>query len=280
MKVKMEDIYNSWLVKKMIAHRGLHNEKYPENSLSAFENAIKNGYAIETDVHLSKDNKIVVFHDDNLLRMTGLDKDISDLSLKKIKELKLNGTDETIPTFDEFLNCIAGRTEILIETKNVGKSGPLEERLYKALKKYSGEYAVQSFNPFSMGWFYKNAPEVARGQLSGWFSAETLKSPDGKMLLSSTKRIILRSMVLNKISKPNFISYDYKFIPNKHLKKYRKLPLLTYTVTSQNIFNKMKRYVDNIIFQDFIPKDNLGNQITSIVHKEKLWEKLFKKKKK
>ena len=62
-----------WLYKYKIAHRGSHNLNSPENSMKAFENAIKNNYAIELDVHILKDNNIVVFHDKNLERMTSID---------------------------------------------------------------------------------------------------------------------------------------------------------------------------------------------------------------
>ena len=64
----MKDI--SFLTKSYIAHRGLHNKIYPENSLGAFKNAIKKGYSIECDIHVTKDKKVVVFHDNNLKRMT------------------------------------------------------------------------------------------------------------------------------------------------------------------------------------------------------------------
>ena len=79
------DIFKSWLVERCIAHRGLHTDKLPENSLGAFENAIKNSYPIELDVHLLKDGTLAVFHDEVLSRVTGKDGYIQGLSvLEKI----------------------------------------------------------------------------------------------------------------------------------------------------------------------------------------------------
>ena len=78
---------NSWLIKKPIAHRGLFNSILPENSLPAYQKAIDNGFAIEIDVFLTKDNFLVCVHDDNLLRLTGLNKSVWDLTLKEIKKL-------------------------------------------------------------------------------------------------------------------------------------------------------------------------------------------------
>jgi hypothetical protein len=55
------------------AHRGLHDIKkgIPENSIPAFQAAIEAGYGIELDVHLTKDGKLVVFHDDDFRRICG-----------------------------------------------------------------------------------------------------------------------------------------------------------------------------------------------------------------
>ena len=67
-----------FILKAPIAHRGLHDAKAPENSLAAFRRAMEHGYVIELDVHMLADGKIVVFHDDNLKRMTGVDAVIKD----------------------------------------------------------------------------------------------------------------------------------------------------------------------------------------------------------
>ena len=77
----MKNIFDSWIVKTPIAHRGLHDDNKPENSLSAFKNAIKHGYAIEIDLQMTKDNKIVVFHDDTLDLMTTGNGKVSDKTL-------------------------------------------------------------------------------------------------------------------------------------------------------------------------------------------------------
>ena len=63
---------------KPIAHRGLHGGDIPENSMPAFERAVDNGYNIELDVHITIDGVVVVFHDDTLTRVCGVDKKIAD----------------------------------------------------------------------------------------------------------------------------------------------------------------------------------------------------------
>ena len=100
-----------WLTSTKFAHRGLYSDDgmIPENSLEAFDKAIENNYGIELDVSFTKDKKTVVFHDDNLLRMTGLNKKISDCTLEEIESLYLNGTDYKIPTFNEVLDLVDGK---------------------------------------------------------------------------------------------------------------------------------------------------------------------------
>ena len=72
----------------IIAHRGLFNNKdIPENSLSSFKKALDKNIPIELDVRLTKDNVLVVFHDTNLKRLTGLDKKVKDVSYSVIRKL-------------------------------------------------------------------------------------------------------------------------------------------------------------------------------------------------
>ena len=161
-----------WLNGKFIAHRGYFNESVPENSLSAFELAINKGFAIELDVQMLKCGTLVVFHDTNLNRMTGLNKMISDVVYDDIKTLRLNNSDDHIPTLTETLDFIDGKTPLMIEFKNESLSNKLEELSYEILKNYSGEYVIQSFNPLSVKWFKNNAEHITRGQLSNRYKSK------------------------------------------------------------------------------------------------------------
>lgn len=239
------DLFKSWLVEKYIAHRGLHDDQSAENSLSAFEKAIENGYVIELDVQQIADGTVIVFHDSTLSRLTGQDGYVKYLIKEDLKSCKLNGTKETIPTFEETLKFINGRTPIIIEIKNTGKPGKLESQVLEMLKNYNGEYAIMSFNPYVLKWFKDNAPNIIRGQLSSFFKNENL---------TFLKRIVLKKMLLNKVSQPNFIAYNSQNLPNRFVKKYNSLPLLAWTVRSQEEYMKVVKYCDNIIFENFQPK--------------------------
>lgn len=240
------EIFNSWLVKDYIAHRGLHNDVYPENSLGAFENAIRQGYAIELDVQQIADGTVVVFHDYSLSRMTGKDGYTKNLISPELQSYTLSNTEYCIPTLQQVLDLVDGQVPLLIEIKNESKVGALEKATYDILKNYTGDYAIQSFNPYSLEWFKVNAPNIWRGQLSSYFKGENL---------SFVKRFALKRMLLNKkVSCPDFISYNVENLPNRFVNKYKKLPLLAWAIRSQTEYMKAVKYCDNIIFEGFAPK--------------------------
>ena len=240
------NIYETWIVKSPIAHRGLFGEKIPENSLLAFKQAIKNKLPIELDVTALADGTPVIFHDEKLARMTGRDGFISSMSLADISDLKLQGTKEKIPTLAEALDVIDGKVPVLIEIKNFGKVGPLEKAVWKELIKYDGEYAIESFNPYTLEWFKNNAPKIKRGQLSCFFRNKDI---------SGVRKFALKRMLLNKkISEPNFIVYDGADMPNKYLKKYYGvIPVLAYTIKSEGEELRLKGFCDNFLFDSYTP---------------------------
>ena len=217
----------------------------PENSLSAFSRAVKAGFPIELDVRPIDDGSVVVFHDDGIKRMTNRDGYVCKLSKSDLAEIRLAGSDERIPYFSEVLELVDGRVPILIEIKNSNsnKSDELEQAVLDALRRYEGEYAVQSFNPYSMEFFKKNAPQIPRGQLSYVF---------GKKEFSFFKRYMFNHLKVTKISSPDFISFACKDLPNKYVTR-TDLPVLAWTVRINSDMEKVLPHCDNFIFENFIP---------------------------
>ena len=123
----------------LIAHRGYYTKYIPENSMLAFIKCVLKNIPIELDVHLTRDNKVVVFHDYNLYRMTKLNKNIEDVTYDEIKSLYLKNSKEKIPLLEEVLKVVNDKVLILIELKNK-KIGPLEEEVLKLTKKYKNIY--------------------------------------------------------------------------------------------------------------------------------------------
>ena len=241
----MDNIFNSWITEQPIAHKGLHDKSHPENSLGAFAKAVENGYPIELDIQMIADGTIIVFHDESLSRLTDNDGYVKFLNKTDLNLLTLTGSKEKIPTFEEVLSFVDGRVPLLIEIKNMGKVGDLEKKVIELLKDYKGEYAIQSFNPFVLEYFYKHAPSIPRGQLAGFLTH--LKMP-------FFKRYAMKRMVGNKkISHPDFIAYEAKHLPNRFTRKFKELPLLAWTVKSQSEYLKVVKYCDNVIFEGFEP---------------------------
>ena len=237
-----------WLTDIYVAHRGLfNNEKgIPENSIPAFKLASENGYGIETDVQMTKDGVLVVFHDDTLNRMTGVEGVLTDFTFEQLRELRLLNTDCQIPTFAEFLESAAG-VNLIVEIKTHSDIGEVEQKVYDALKSYSGNYCIESFNPFIVRWFKVHAPEVIRGQLSCSYK--------GAKKLSALQRWGLANLVLCNWNGSQFIAYDAATIRNnKAVRRFgKKIPVICWTIKSQEQHDALHDCYDNMIFDSFSP---------------------------
>lgn len=240
-----------WLFDTPIAHRGLHDAEHgvPENSLAAVDAARRQGYPIELDVRVLRDGGVAVFHDENLERMTGNPVVLEGEDSETIRTYRLAGTDESIPLLADVLDVIRGKVPLLIELKNFGVPGRLESAVLSALQSYDGRFAVQSFNPFSMGWFKVNAPWITRGQLSGGFV---------DVPLEEDLKDSLRSLELIDVSAPAFVGYDVRFLPFDPVTELRShgMPVLGWTVRSQKERRRALKWCDNFIFESIDPLNN------------------------
>ena len=235
----MRDI--SFLKGRLIAHRGCHDieKNVPENSMLAFDKAVENNYIIELDVHILKDGNIVVFHDDNLKRMTGVNKKIADCFYNELKNVKLQNSDESIPLLKDVLKLVNGKVPIIIELKSDTKNYFLEKELINLLKNYPGKCAIKSFNPFSVRYFYKNYPDIIRGIIISEYNKKKKKTA------------IFGKRWLNIIAKPDFISYDIRALPNRRITSYKKKRLvLGWTIRNNDDLKKAKQYCDNYICEN------------------------------
>lgn len=235
-----------YLLHSPIAHRGLHNKTVPENSLTAFQKAVEGRFPIELDVHMIKTGEVVVFHDDNLKRMCGIDKEIAKCSFTEIREMYLKHTRERIPLLSEVLAVINGKVPLLIELKYDQPAGKLEAAVVETLKSYKGKYALQSFSPLSLRWLKKNAPDIPRGQLSSDFKSSKE--------VSTIAKPALKNLWFSPINKPDFISYDIHALPNKRVEKFRAqgVPVLGWTVKKVTESQEALRHCDNIICEDIL----------------------------
>ncbi len=185
------------------AHRGLHDDAVPENSLGAFEKACGAGYGIELDVQLSADGEVMVFHDYNLLRMTGKNAPVRALTRYELQRLSLNRTDEIIPTFEDVLRLVNGRVPLLVELKGEDLNAELCPKVAALLRDYEGDYCIESFNPMLIRAMRKHLPGVYYGQLYTNVCADKKKR--------SALNILLTAMAFNFLARPDFIAYNYLY---------------------------------------------------------------------
>lgn len=233
----------------MYAHRGLHNSERAENSMSAFKAAVEGGFGIEMDIRLSKDGKLVVFHDDTLDRVCGREGKVIDFTADELATFKLKGTDDGIPLFSDVLKMVDGKVPLLIEIKEDAGVSAVSEAACEMLKTYGGEYIVESFNPLSLGTVRKRMPNVIRGILSErYYEHEEFRKP---------LFFILQSLLLNFICRPAFIAYDHRHADSFALRFVRfffRTPTLAWTVRSPEEEKiARKNGFDGIIFENYIP---------------------------
>jgi len=230
------------------AHRGLHDMKkgIPENSLAAFRAAVEAGYGAELDVQLSKDGQVVVFHDDTLKRVCGVEGDVVDYDYEDLRKMSLNGTGETIPLFTEVLKIFEkGIGPLIVELKTGKRNKELCRKTYEILKKYKGVFCVESFNPFIVNWFKKNAPELFRGQLA--------EKPGGyKGILPRPVAHLLSYCRLSFLNKPDFIAYEICKRPKRIFRLQKKgIMLIAWTSRTPKV-DEVEN--DAIIFENYRPE--------------------------
>ena len=235
---------NDWLLRTPIAHRGLHDETVPENSIEAFEAAIAAGCPIEIDVQVTKDKVPVVFHDDNLERLTGLKKRVTRVKFAKLKNLKLTDTNHDIPTFKEFLELVAGRVPILVELKKNRGSRGIEKLVVEMLQKYGGDFAIQSFHPIAIRKVRKIDPSLYCGLLSSKLS---------EMKMLRIKKAAVKNARLFFMAKPDFVSFEINSFPNDRVKRFREelqLPIIGWTIRTKEDIDRAREFCDGIIFEN------------------------------
>ncbi len=233
------------------AHRGLHGNGLPENSMAAFKAALDAGYGIELDLHLLKDGNLAVIHDSLLNRTTGCAGRVEDLTTEELKNYHLEGTEQTIPEFMDVLTLFAGKAPLVVELKPVdGNQAELAETACKMLETYKGVFCMESFDPRCIQWLKKNRPDIIRGQLTENF----FKSRND---LSDALRFALTHNLLNFLTVPDFVAYKFEHrkdtIMNHVCRKFWKAQGVTWTLKSQADYDTAVAEGWLPIFEGFLP---------------------------
>ena len=225
-----------------IAHRGLHNDKFTENGLKAFKNAIDHNVAFEFDLHLTKDNELVVCHDENLKRTTGKEGIIEDLTLKEIKDnyRLLDGGE--VPTFQELLDLNNEQVPMVIELKVFRKNyKPLAKKAMEMMKQIKDKSKVMliSFDPRSLWPFahkgYMRSLLVAKSDEYTWPFRITVESVDLEQVFFKEKRV-------QRYAKRHFVN--------------------AWTIEKEEQIDNILPYVDTVTFQ-YLDPELVKNKLTN-----------------
>lgn len=243
-----------WLDGYHFAHRGLHDAAggIIENTAAAAAAAIDADYGIEVDLRLSGDGEAVVFHDATLDRLTAGAGAVGEQTFAQLAKVQFKDAPEArIMTLSALLKLVAGQVPLLLEIKSGWRNiGPLEKRIAECLKDYSGAVAVMSFDPRSIRWFRDHAPKVRRGLVACDF-AQAADWPG----LSWLQRFRLRHLLSAYTVRPGFIAFDVAALPTlaTRIARLFGLPVLVWTVRSQDLRRRAERYGDAIIFEQIRP---------------------------
>jgi glycerophosphoryl diester phosphodiesterase len=235
-----------WLAAQAYAHRGLHGAGVPENTRGAFAAAIERGFGIELDVQLSLDGAAVVFHDDDLNRLAGVDAPVASKTAAELARLPILGTAERMATLPDTFSFIADRMPVLVEIKNErSTTGAIEEAVAAAFAAYPGRAAVMSWNVASIAWFARHHPQTPRGLVVTSFWRSGGFSP---YLLPRLAAVLPPELTAD----PHFLAYDIRCLPTGRSERFRRKgrPVLTWTVRSEREQERARRYADRPIFED------------------------------
>ena len=239
----MKDL--SWLTAQPVAHRGYHDMNHTiwENTLSAFSRAAENGFAIECDLQYTADSVPVVFHDDDMQRLCGINGDIREKTAGELGLIAIGGTTDKIPTLGQLLRLVKGRVPIVLELK--GRKGDDEgfvDAVLEALESYEGPIALMSFDHWLLKDLKAQDPPYPIGLTAGG------NQPEQFLVHEEAMRLGL-----------DFISYFYGDLPNSFITKERSLgrPILTWTVRDQAGVDHTYAHADQMTFEGFDPKERL-----------------------
>lgn len=250
--MKMDEIFAH-----PIAHRGLHDRKKGviENSKTAFQRAIKAGYAIECDLQLSGDDIPVVFHDPELDRLTKQTGPLAKLSAGQLTRIRLTASKkaDTPQTLTQLLEQVDSQVPLIVELKNQqdNKNEALSKAAVEAVREYKGPIVFKSFYPSILA--YVRAAGFSGP--TGIIITEITPENDHYHELSAFERLMVHSLLHYPKSKFNFISANYDALDLPAVRFFRKIgfPVMTWTIKSFEIEQKTRGHADQLVFENYLP---------------------------
>ncbi|MBA5777997.1 glycerophosphodiester phosphodiesterase [Stappia sp. F7233] len=251
----MPDI--SWLTARPIAHRGYHNaaEGRIENTPSAVAAAIERNFNIEVDVQELADGDALVFHDDDLDRLTFETGPVIARTFDELKDVPMRGTTDKLWRLDDLLALVDGKVGLCIEIKSHNRRDSQRAfvtRIAERLARYDGPVVVKSFDPDMLSVLREVAPDLPRGIV-----ADSTRDPKDWGQFSRIERFMLRHLLHAPRTRPHFVSYSVRDLPAPGpaiLNRWFGKPLITWTVRNQTDRQRAELFADQIVFEGFDPE--------------------------
>lgn len=237
-----------------IAHRALHDRAQGriENSPAAIKAAVAAGYGIEVDLQLSSDGVPMVFHDEDLDRLTDEKGPVNGRTAGELGKINLKGATDTIPTLTEVLALIGGKVPLLIELKDqtliMGPTdGKLEAATAAALNGYKGDVALMSFNPHSIARMARLSPHLPRGITTSAYDA------DDWAPLPAEVCDRLRGVPDYDATGSSFISHEARDLARPRVAelKAQGAKILCWTIRSAADEALVRKIADNVTFEGY-----------------------------
>ena len=208
-------------------HRGLAKKKFEENTIQSFKYCFKKKFGIETDLQVTKDNKLICFHDSNLKRIFKLNVNVKDINYSQLKKIS-NKSKTPVPLLKDLLNISNNKHHLILEIKPLLNNQNLKNLVN--LTKKTKKIRLFSFKEKNLVNLYKLNKRLSLGLL----------------FLSNINIRIIKL----KSKKPHikFFGLEKSFLTNKNLTKIEK-PIFYYTIKKKDIFEKYKNR-KNLIFEN------------------------------
>lgn len=245
------------IFERPIAHRGLHDRSRGviENSSSAFAAAIEHGYAIECDVQLSRDGIPVIFHDDDLDRLTGVAGPVGARTASELSTFRLLGSaaGDAPPRFSDFLTQVSGRVMLQVELKqqpDAAATEVLAQTVMDGLRGYRGPVTLESFDPNLLVAVKKRGAQMPLGIVTYGYD-----EPEWDQQLTSGQRFMLRHLLHWPLTRFDFISCRDRSLDLPAVRFFRSLgvPVTAWTIKSPAAAMAVMGKADQIVFEGFAP---------------------------
>ena len=202
-----------------LIHRGILNRRYKENILKSFKASFKKGYGIETDIHATKDEKFVCFHDFTLNRIFKKKKSIKDMKYSQIRDISAQNK-RPIPLLKDLLNLSKNNYPLFIEIKPT-----FSKKLLKKLLHETSKFSKCIFISFR----HKNIYNLLKIRSSAKVGLSYSRSASVKTIIKKSNNKKINCLILDKfflqnkkVNNTKIIKYYYTIKTKSEFKKYSK----------------------------------------------------------